>query len=159
MSFLGIFVLDFRCSDCIVLPKLTFTHYETYNVNICVRGEEVCPCVSQTESQRIRDFGLNPNQLQKVKEKIYDMKLLYCHRPCLGVGVVLGPEGDELPQVVEPEDGPVPGQVVEVVHDDGNKEVQHEEGADDEKADEVGVGKVCAAPPRVSGIIRLNREE
>ena len=87
------------------------------------------------------------------------MKLFYCPRPYLGVGVVLGPESDELPQVVEPEDGPVPGQVVEVVHDDGHEEVQHEEGADDEEADEVGVGKVGAAAPRVPGIIRLNREE
>jgi hypothetical protein len=87
------------------------------------------------------------------------MKLFYNPHPCLGVGVVLGPEGDELPQVVESKDGPVPGQVVEVVHDDGNKEVQHEEGANDKEADEVGVGKVSAAPPRVPGIIRLNREE
>ncbi len=87
------------------------------------------------------------------------MQLFYCLRPCLGVGVVLGPECDELPQVVEPKDGPVPGQVVEVVHDDGHKEVQHEEGADDEETDEVGVGKVGAAAPRVPGIIRLNREE
>ncbi len=94
-----------------------------------------------------------------MKENVSDIKLFYCHRPCLGVGVVLGPEGDELPQVVEPEDGPVPGQVVEVVHDDGNKEVQHEEGADDEEADKVGVGKVGAAPPRVPGIVRLNRKE
>ncbi len=87
------------------------------------------------------------------------MKHFYNPHPCLGVGVVLGPECDELPQVVETKDGPVPGQVVKVVHDDGNKEVQHEEGADDEEADEVGVGKVCPAPPWIPGIIRLNREE
>ena len=61
--------------------------------------------------------------------------------------------------MVSPQDGRVSGQVVEVVHYDGNKEVQHEEGADDEEADEVGVGKVGAAPPWIPGIIRLNREE
>ena len=62
--------------------------------------------------------------------------------PTLGVRVVLGPERDELPQVVGAQDGPVPRQVVEVVHDDGHEEVEDKEGAEDEEADEVNVGKV-----------------
>ncbi len=74
---------------------------------------------------------------------------------CLGIRVVLRPESDKLPQVVEAEDGPVPSEIVKVVHDDSDEEVQDEEGADDEEADEVGVGEVGAAAPRVPRIIRL----
>ena len=58
--------------------------------------------------------------------------------------------------MVEPQDGPVACEIVKVVHDDGHKEVEDKEGADDEEADEVGVGKVRPAAPGVPGIIRLN---
>ena len=75
--------------------------------------------------------------------------------PHLGVRIVLWPEGDKLPEVVEPQDGPVPRQVVKVVHDDRHKEVEHEEGADDEEADKVGVGKVRATPTWITRIVRL----
>ena len=40
---------------------------------------------------------------------------------------------------------PVPGEVVKVVHDNGNKEVEYEKAADDEEADEVEVGHVRTA--------------
>ena len=43
------------------------------------------------------------------------------------------------------QDAPVPGQVVEVVHDDSNEEVEDEEAADDKESDEVEVGEVGAA--------------
>ena len=49
--------------------------------------------------------------------------------PSLGVGVVLAPEAHELVEVVGAEDGPVAGQVVKVVHDDGHEEVEDEERA------------------------------
>ena len=39
--------------------------------------------------------------------------------------VVLRPDSDELVEMVGPQDGRVSGQVVEVVHDDGNEQVQH----------------------------------
>ena len=39
-----------------------------------------------------------------------------------------------------PEDGGVPREVVEVVHDDGNEQVEDEEGGHDEESDKVGVG-------------------
>ena len=78
--------------------------------------------------------------------------------PTLGVRVVLRPERDELPQVVGAQDGPVPRQVVEVVHDDGHEEVEDKEGAEDEEADEVNVGKVGAAPGLGSSIVRLEKE-
>ena len=55
--------------------------------------------------------------------------------------------------MVGSEDGPVPGQVVKVVHDDGNKQVEDEEGADDEERDEVDVGKVSSAPGRVTCVL------
>ena len=60
-------------------------------------------------------------------------------------GVKLCPGGDELAQVVGAEDGGVPGEVVEVVHDDGHEEVDHDEAAEEDEADEVEVGGVAAA--------------
>lgn len=39
--------------------------------------------------------------------------------------VVLGPDADELVQVVRPQDGRVPCEVLEVVHDHSHEQVQH----------------------------------
>ena len=75
--------------------------------------------------------------------------------PTLGVWVVLGPERHELPQVVGAEDGPVTGEIVKVVHDDGHKQVEDKEGAEDEETDEVNVGEVRAATSWGSGVIGL----
>ena len=41
--------------------------------------------------------------------------------PALGIGIVLAPEPDELVQMVRTQDRPISGQVVEVVHDDGDE--------------------------------------
>ena len=59
--------------------------------------------------------------------------------------VVLGPDGDELSQVVRPQDGRVPGQVVEVVHDDSDEEVEHDERAQEDEGHEVDVRQGGAA--------------
>ena len=75
--------------------------------------------------------------------------------PALGVGVVLAPQPDKLVEMVGSEDGPVPGQVVKVVHDDGHEQVEDEEGTEDEESDEVNVGKVGAATSGCSSVIRL----
>ena len=71
-----------------------------------------------------------------------------------GVRVVFAPEMDKLGEMVGTKDGPIPSEVVKVVHDDSNKEVEDEEGADNEEADEVGVGNVGAATSFLSGIVR-----
>ena len=63
----------------------------------------------------------------------------------LSEGVVLAPHGDELAEMVRAEDGGVPGEVVEAVHDDGDDDVEHDEGAEEDEADEVGDGQVVAA--------------
>ena len=60
---------------------------------------------------------------------------------------------DKLVEMVGAQDGPIPGEVIEVVHDDGDEQVEDEEGADDEEGDEVGVGEVGAATRGVSGIL------
>ena len=65
--------------------------------------------------------------------------------PPRGARVVLRPDPHELVQVVSPEDGGVPGQVVEVVHDDGHEQVEHQEAAEEDEGDEEGVGEVGAA--------------
>ena len=43
----------------------------------------------------------------------------------LAKGIVFTPDGDELRQVVGAQDGGVPGQVVEAVHDDRDHDVEH----------------------------------
>ena len=47
--------------------------------------------------------------------------------------------------MVGPEDGGVPREVIEVIHDDGHKQVQHDEGAEEYKGHKVDVGHVAAA--------------
>ena len=46
--------------------------------------------------------------------------------------------------MVGAEDGGVPGQVVEVVHDDGHEKVDHDEAAEEDEGDKVEVGGVTA---------------
>ena len=56
-------------------------------------------------------------------------------------------------KVVSPQDGPVPSEVVKVVHDDGHKEVENEERGHHEEGGEVHVGDVTATAIRVSSLI------
>ena len=44
--------------------------------------------------------------------------------------------------MVGTQDGTVSGEVVEVVHDDGHEQVEHEEAAEEDEGDEEGVGEV-----------------
>ena len=76
----------------------------------------------------------------------------------LRIRVVLGPEVDKLPEVMGAEDGPVPGEVVEVVHDDGDEQVEDKESADNEEADEERVGHIGAATFLLPSIVRLGSE-
>ena len=46
--------------------------------------------------------------------------------------------------MVSAKDWRVPGQVIEVVHDDSHEQVEHKEGAKEDEGDEVGVGHVGA---------------
>ena len=46
--------------------------------------------------------------------------------------------------MVGAQDGGVPGQVVEVVHDDGHEQVDHDEAAEEDEGDKVEVGGVAA---------------
>ena len=71
-----------------------------------------------------------------------------------GIGIILAPEMNKLREMVRPKNGPIPGEVVKVVHDDGNEEVEDEEGANDEEADEVGIGNIGAAPSLFSRVVR-----
>ena len=47
--------------------------------------------------------------------------------------------------MVSAQDGRISGQVVEVVHDDGHEQVEHEEGAEEDEGDEIGIGEHGAA--------------
>ncbi len=59
--------------------------------------------------------------------------------------VILGPDPEELVQVMGSQDGRVSGEIVEVVHDDSDEQVQHEEGAQEDEGDEVDVREVRPA--------------
>jgi hypothetical protein len=61
------------------------------------------------------------------------------------VGIVLGPETYELLQMMRTEDTPVSRQVIEVVHDDGDEQVDDEKRAEHEERDEIRIGEVDAA--------------
>lgn len=66
-----------------------------------------------------------------------------------GVRIVLGPDPHELVEMMRAQDRRVPGEVIEVVHDDGDEEIQHEERAEENERHEVGVGHVGAATVRL----------
>lgn len=99
-----------------------------------------------SEAERRRDLSEQGDHVQMLDS-------------AFGVRIVLGPETDELLQVVGTEDGPVPRQVVEVVHDDGHEQVDNlelspyqgrrsptdQERAQHEERDEIRIGKVHPA--------------
>ena len=94
---------------------------------------------SHLASNPVRTEFTKPKRRRNLPEQGDNIHML---DEALGVRVILGPEVDKLPEVVRAEDGPVPGEIVEIVHDDGDEQVKHEEGADNEEADEEGVGHV-----------------
>ena len=70
----------------------------------------------------------------------------------LSQGIVFAPHSNELGQMVTTQNGTVPCEVIETVHDDGDHDVQHDEAAQEDEGDVVGVGDVIAA--RLIGIDR-----
>ena len=107
---------------------------------------------SHLASNPVRTEFTKPKRRRNLPEQGDNIHML---DEALGVGVVLGPEVHELAEVVRPEDRPVAGEVVEVVHDDGDEEVEHKEGAHHEEADEEGVGHVGAAALGLAGVVRF----
>ena len=59
---------------------------------------------------------------------------------------------------MRPQNGPVAGEVIKVVHDDSNKEIEDQEGTDDEEADEVDIRKVASATFLFSRIVGLKEK-
>ncbi len=96
----------------------------------------------------------NQNKYQ-IRRKTREINHFYLRR----ARVVLRPDPQELVQVVRPQDGAVPGQVVEVVHDDGDEQVEHEERAEEDEGDEVGVGQVGSARLDLSHVDGLRHGE
>lgn len=58
------------------------------------------------------------------------------------IRIIFGPETDKLLQMVWPKDGPIPGQIVEIVHNDGHKQIYNEEWAKHEEGNEIRIGKI-----------------
>ena len=46
--------------------------------------------------------------------------------------------------MVRPEDGAISGQIVKVVHDNRNKQVNHDEATEEDKANKVEIGCIAA---------------
>lgn len=63
--------------------------------------------------------------------------------PC-GVRVVLRPQPYELLQMMRTENGPVACQIIEIIHDDGHKQVDDEKRAKDVEGDEERNGEIIA---------------
>jgi len=66
-----------------------------------------------------------------------------------GVWIVFGPDPHELVEMMRAQDRRVSREVIEVVHDDGNEEIQHEERAKEDERHKIGVGDVGAATLRL----------
>ena len=48
--------------------------------------------------------------------------------PAFCVRIILAPKSHKLVQMVRAQNRPIPGQVVEIVHDDGDEQVKNQEG-------------------------------
>lgn len=66
-----------------------------------------------------------------------------------GIRIVFGPNPHKLVEMMRAQNRRVPRQVIEVVHNDGDKEIQHEERAKEDERHEVNVGDVGAATLRL----------
>ena len=67
----------------------------------------------------------------------------------LGAWVVLRPNSDKLVQVMSSQNGGIACQVIEVVHDDSHEKIEHEEGTEEDKGDEIKVRNL--RPTRLVG--------
>lgn len=65
--------------------------------------------------------------------------------PALGVGIVLAPQPDELVQMMRPQYGPVPGQIIKVVHDDGDEQIDDQERAQYVERDKIRESEIGSA--------------
>lgn len=59
--------------------------------------------------------------------------------------IILRPHANVLVQMVRSQNGGISREIVEVVHDNSHKQVEHEEGAEENEGDEVDVGDIAAA--------------
>ena len=75
--------------------------------------------------------------------------LLLLEENLLSAWVVLRPNSDKLVQVMSSQNGGIACQVIEVVHDDSHEKIEHEEGTEEDKGDEIKVRNL--RPTRLVG--------
>ena len=75
--------------------------------------------------------------------------LLLLEKNLLSAWVVLRPNSDKLVQVMSSQNGGIACQVIEVVHDDSHEKIEHEEGTEEDKGDEIKVRNL--RPTRLVG--------
>ena len=73
----------------------------------------------------------------------------------LGIRIIFRPEMNKLSKMMRTQDGPITSEVVKVVHDDSNEQVENQEGADNEEADEEWIGNIGSTTFWFTSIIRL----
>ena len=88
----------------------------------------------------LRVVNTAPEQRNKVvnKDRIFSQD----NDISLRAGVILRPDPDEFVQVMGTEDGGVPRKIVKIVHDDSNKEIEHQEATQENEGNKKGVGEV-----------------
>ena len=75
----------------------------------------------------------------------------------LGIRIIFRPKDNKFSQVMGAKNGPIPGKVIKVVHDDGNEKVEDKEGTDDEESDKVYIGKIRTTSTFLASIVRLKK--
>lgn len=131
-----IFVIDF-----ITIGKLTASHF--YAKILANQGEqrggEVHLAITVHRHihpdelfvrEPIRTFVAKPQRRVHVLQHVVHLRVVNFAG---GVRIVLGPDPYELVEMMGAQDRRVAREVIEVVHDDGDEEIQHEERAEEDE--------------------------
>ena len=73
----------------------------------------------------------------------------------LGVRIIFRPEMDKFSKMMRTKNGPITGEVVKVVHNDGNEQVENQEGTNNKETDEERISHIRSTSFRFSSIIRI----
>lgn len=102
--------------------------------------------------QPVRALVTKPQRRVHVLQHVIYLRVMYLAG---GIRIVLGPDPDELVEMMSAQNRRIAGEVIEVVHDDGDEEIQHEERAEEDEGDEVDVGDIGAAIVRFLRLLGL----
>lgn len=93
--------------------------------DICFRSRAADPCFSACQTFRCNGFYPFANRNRINFRWTSHSSIVQSMRDLRGVWVVFGPYLYELVQMVSTQDRRISGQIVEIIHNDGNEQVQH----------------------------------